>query len=90
MSDFDPNKVPDDCSMCGNPFEDAHPYALAVVDVHTPQGGHWETGRTFVCAACIVPLAEFLCPGQADNPRWTSEKDQYMANLRNYQKKKGS
>jgi hypothetical protein len=84
--EWNPNVPPEVCSRCEKPFEDSHPWALGVVDVHTPLApADWQTGRTFICAACVPVLAEFLVPAQCDRPGWTAEKDQYNAHVRAYQ-----
>lgn len=83
-----PHVVPELCTRCKKPFADAHPYALGVVDFHTPSGrtGDWETGRSFICALCIIDVAEVLCPSVTGRAAWISEKDQVIAEIRNYQR----
>ena len=87
----DPHSFPDECTRCKKPFEDSHPWALGVVDFHTPKGGSpdWETGRSFICALCIIAVAEVLCPSVTGKPSWTAEKDQVIAEIRNYQRGRG-
>jgi hypothetical protein len=87
----DPYKVPKYCMRCKRPMEGVHPFAIGVVDLHTPTGPgmSWETGRIIFCALCLIDVSEAIVPNIKQLPRWISEKDQTVAEIKAHMRENG-